>query len=318
MWITSSRVLPVIMLVVIPFSATILAVILNNSVPYILTEVIEGFSYPVSYIYLISISSVVYALYPIRLRNIERRGFLNLLIEHAYIKKILYFEISMLIVCTVITFLGSRYFLNLYPNDRFVIESLLLLGAPFDGYSIFVIAPSYGPPLNDVGGEYIWAYLVFGLLANFVFSVIAGIIWMILVSFRKLEYNFAKTLFQTATQEESSNKAEYLVKGIKIYDKYLRRRLNLEINNAKKIYSKILSDPNLDKNESIRMISESFNGKDKFQPIKVLSQIAYVEDDKDTFLVDESIGKKIKDMAIFFVTIIPVAITVMQLLLQRE
>jgi hypothetical protein len=224
----------------------------------------------------------------------------------------------MLIACTVITFLGSRYFLNLYPNDRFVIESLLLLGAPFEGYSIFVIAPSYRPPLNDVGGEYIWAYVVFGLLANFIFSVIAGIIWMILVSFRKeLEYYFAKTLFQTATQEESSNKAEYLVKGIKIYDKYLRRRLNLEINNAKKIYSKILSDPNLDKNESIRMISESFNGRDKFQPIKVLSQIANVEDDKDTFLVDESIGKRLKDMAIFFATIIPVAVAVIQLLLQK-
>jgi hypothetical protein len=37
----------------------------------------------------------------------------------------------------------------------------------------------------------------------------------------------------------------------------------------------------------------------------------------ETFLVDESIGKRMRDMAIFFATIIPVAITVIQLLLQR-
>ena len=103
-----------------------------------------------------------------------------------------------------------------------------------------------------------------------------------------------------------------------MYDKYLRRTLNLEINNVKKIYSKIISDPNLNKNESMSLITESFESNDKLEPIKCLSQITYVEDDKDTFLVDQSIGKRIKDMAIFFATIIPVAITVIQLFLQQQ
>ena len=148
----------------------------------------------------------------------------------------------------------------------------------------------------------------------------SGIIWMILVAARKeLGYFFAKSLFQTITrQEEESKKAQYLIKATKIYDKYLRRTLNLEINNTKKIYSKVLSDPNLNKNESMRLISESFESNDKLEPIKVLSKIAYVEDDKDTFLVDESLGKRLKDMAIFYATIIPVAIAIIQLMLQRE
>jgi hypothetical protein len=55
------------------------------------------------------------------------------------------------------------------------------------------------------------------------------------------------------------------------------------------------------------MISESFESNDKLEPIKCLSKILNVKD-TDTFLVDESIGKRIKDMAIFFATIIPVAI----------
>ena len=115
---------------------------------------------------------------------------------------------------------------------------------------------------------------------------------MILVTARKeLGYYFAKSLFQTATHEnEESKKAEYLIKATKIYDKYLRRTLNLEINNAKKIYSKILSDPNLNKNESMQLISESFESNDKLEPIKSLSKIINVKD-TDTFLVDESIGR---------------------------
>jgi hypothetical protein len=101
-----------------------------------------------------------------------------------------------------------------------------------------------------------------------------------------------------------------------LYDRYLRKTLNLEINNAKKIYSKILSDPNLNEGESMRMISESFDSNNKFEPIKILSKILNVKN-PDTFLVDESIGMRIKDMAIFFATIIPVAVAVIQLLLQK-
>lgn len=47
-------------------------------------------------------------------------------------------------------------------------------------------------------------------------------------------------------------------------------------------------------------------------------KVGHEEDDKETFLVEESIGKRLKDMAIFFATIIPVAIAVIQLLLQRQ
>ena len=49
-----------------------------------------------------------------------------------------------------------------------------------------------------------------------------------------------KSLFQTITrQTEESKKMQDLIKATKTYDKYLRRTLNLEINSAKKIYSKI-------------------------------------------------------------------------------
>jgi hypothetical protein len=70
MWITSSRVLPITMLVVIPFSITILAISLSDIVP--VTQVqftqpeFEAFFYVFSYLSLVSASSLVYALYFIK------------------------------------------------------------------------------------------------------------------------------------------------------------------------------------------------------------------------------------------------------------
>jgi hypothetical protein len=107
-------------------------------------------------------------------------------------------------------------------------------------------------------------------------------IWMILVTARKeLEYYFAKTLFQTATQkEEPSEKAMYLIKATKSYEKYLRRTLGLEINNDKNIYSKSLSDPKLNENELIQKVSKSFDSNNKLEPIKTLSEIMNVKETK--------------------------------------
>ena len=63
MWITSSRVLPIIMLVVIPLLSIILAIVLSPLAPFTQTQPVEGLVYLFSYVYLISASSLVYALY---------------------------------------------------------------------------------------------------------------------------------------------------------------------------------------------------------------------------------------------------------------
>jgi hypothetical protein len=320
MWITSSKVLPVIMLVVIPFSVTVIAPVISSFAPIVVSN-IAGFPYWFSHIYLISISSLVYAFYPFKFRNIERRGLSNLLLEYACIKKILYFEVPILIA--IISFFSLTSLVLYYDYDNYYSIQLTgyvkTIGKPIGEYNI-TLCCFREPPLQDISlsGGNILIIILNGLMINLGFSVTAGIIWMILVTVRKeLGYYFAKLLFQTTIhEEEESKKAEYLIKATKLYDKYLRRTLNLEINNAKKIYSKILADPNLNKDESMRQISESFESNDKLEPIKSLSKVLNIKD-TDTFLVDESIGKKIKDMAIFFATIIPVTVTVIQFLLQK-
>jgi hypothetical protein len=222
-------------------------------------------------------------------------------VEQDYIKIILFIEVPILVF---VTYLSTAHLLPSFENtQKLVVQDFLISFLTSIGVDEFV----YGIILPE------------GLMINLGFSVTAGIIWLILVAARKeLGYYLAKTLFQTATYErEESKKAQYFVKATKSYDKYLRRTLNLEIKDTKRIYSKILTASNEDKNKSFQKISESFGHSDKLAPINCLSELAPVKDE-DTFLVEESIIKKMKDMAIFFATIIPVAVGVIQLWLKIQ
>jgi hypothetical protein len=104
-------------------------------------------------------------------------------------------------------------------------------------------------------------------------------------------------------KEDEAEKIRYLVRALNSYNKYIRRSLGLEINDIKKIYSKILSDPALDKNNSIKELSIAFEDSDKFKTIKCLSGLLNVTD-TEHFLAKEPIGKKLEDWATMLGTMV--------------
>ena len=170
------------MLAVIPILATILAIVFSRSLPYSQINVGELF-YQFSYLYLISVSSLIYALYPIKFRNLEKRGFSNLLIENASIKTILYFEIPILI------FVTSMLFIPVLTKESdplliAVTDTFGYMGEPFKGFEIWATSNVTGKPIN-VGGDIFGIALFYGLMINLGISVAAGIIWLILITTRK-------------------------------------------------------------------------------------------------------------------------------------
>ena len=124
----------------------------------------------------------------------------------------------------------------------------------------------------------------------------------------------AKAFFQIINKEKDPiTKVNYLIKGIKVYDNYLRRNLNLQIN-TEKIYSRIICNANI-KNEAINTISKSFqNDQDKLKPIESISILANIKE-TDDILIEESIGQRIKDLSVFFATIIGVIVAIIQYIL---
>ena len=161
--------------------------------------------------------------------------------------------------------------------------------------------------------------LTVNFLHYLMFPVIAGIIWIVILHIRKeFKFYMAKTYFQlTAYQKDKTSKVGHLIHGIKSYDSYLRRSLNLQINNIKEVFSKIIVDSNIDNNNVTSILLASFqNDSYKLAPARCLSEITNIQDPKQ-FLIEESISERIKDNAIFFATVIPVLITVTQLLIPR-
>ena len=55
------------------------------------------------------------------------------------------------------------------------------------------------------------------------------------------------------------------MKGIKFYDRYLRRIFNLQINDINEIYNRFIFDSNIDNNEEIKLLSLAFENENDSQ-----------------------------------------------------
>src|SRR5262245_2707729 len=115
MWLFSPRILPIVILVIIPFTISILVFILYSygyripelgSINY--TFGVSTLTVAVPDLYLVCFVTLVYGFYPIKFSYLKRRGFVDLIIEYSYVKKILYVEIPILFVSILI--LAAQFF----------------------------------------------------------------------------------------------------------------------------------------------------------------------------------------------------------------
>jgi hypothetical protein len=178
----------------------------------------------------------------------------------------------------------------------FIFGFAYLVGGTIEGNPFEIVIKTIGDP--------ILSNLVLSIIGTIFFIVGSALLKIILLIVRKdFRFYFAKTLFRVISKKDESEKIEYFVKALNSYNKYIRRTLALEIKELKKIYSRVLSDPNTDKNHSIEKLSEAFEDRDKFQIIKCLS-ILFKGADTEDFLAKEPIGKKLEDWATILGTMV--------------
>ena len=94
------------------------------------------------------------------------------------------------------------------------------------------------------------------------------------------------------------------------YNSFLKRYIKLEINQIKKIYSKITTLPTNEKIETVNKIIQSFESGDTLEPVRYLSSLK--DSTTELFLVDEPLEQKIKLQVTYAAGIIPVILTVIQ------
>ena len=176
------------------------------------------------------------------------------------------------------------------------------------------------------------------LIQLFLFlTIVSGLIKISLAIIRKkFRLYYAKGCFTLmAEKNDEIQNMTYLSKGLDSYNSYLRRNLNIQINNIKKIESKIATFSLVEKEQTIKKISNSFLGKnlDTFQnslypgfkkladketlePARVIYDILECPP-KFEFLVQQSLMARIKDQVTLAVTLIPLIISVLTFVIEK-
>ena len=206
----------------------------------------------------------------------EKRGYEAAINEYDYINKLLYIELALIIILTFLfyTLPDSLKKGDLYP----------LIG---DGF-----------------------YLLQSTLVFTVYCMFFSLIYSYIRS--DFKYHFAKACIAVVeSKKDEVNKTYYLMQGLSSYNKFLKRTLKLQFDDAM-VCSKIISS--YDKNESFNLIATSFKGGDKLRPVSCLHDITNLPD-KEQFLVKERLSTKIKEVIIILTTVIPVIISIVQLML---
>lgn len=142
--------------------------------------------------------------------------------------------------------------------------------------------------------------------------VITALVWLAAFVVRKKEFrfDFAKLYIDKSLEvEDKIQRVKYLNMGLASYNKFLRRHLNFEIND--KLYPQIIQTYITSDNES-KNISKAFKAG-KIEPVKYLSSLV----PGAPIFMKEKWGDKIRTWGTFAVTIIPVIITLIQILLPK-
>jgi hypothetical protein len=146
--------------------------------------------------------------------------------------------------------------------------------------------------------------LLLSILGAALFAVASALLRIILLNRSKhFKFYLARLSFRVmSSAEDEVERMKYLISGLGFYNRYLRGTLDLEINNLKMIYSKIIADTALDKNHSMEELCEAFEGNDKLKPITCLTELFDIKD-PEHFLVKESVGKKLEEWVRILVTV---------------
>jgi hypothetical protein len=214
------------------------------------------------------------------------RGYEAAVTEFNLVRRILYVAVPLLIFFTVVNFL-QPFLENFFPAKQFL------------------------SPLTDS--------IVFYSARGFVFlAVLAGILKMVFALSRKrFRLYYAKgCLSLVRKSKDEVEKMGYLIMGLNSYNSYLRRYLKLEIKDIKKIYSKLTTLPDKDKDAAIEKIMESFDSGDTLEPLRYLAQ--FKDADSDVLLAEEPLHEKIKTQVTYAIGIIPVALTILERVIQLK
>lgn len=138
-----------------------------------------------------------------------------------------------------------------------------------------------------------------------------------LLAVKRFNFYYAKTLVANSLYEQKEDEVKrikHLFAGIDSYRKYLRNRLDLDINSPE-VYPKITTLVSEDRNTLIKSMYEAFSEDvDKLKPVICLTTILNIPAEK--ILVKQHTRDKIKQHSLLFIPMVTVIVSVFNLVLR--
>jgi hypothetical protein len=303
MRLTSGNILPLVMLIILPIIFMITYSGLLNPLIFLPGAPLFMFDLPpfefIAPLIRIGILYIIFALYvPYPLTHstdlfFKRRGFENAVNEYERVKRILYFSIPL------------PFFLIIFPNlIQIIFPDDYLLS------SIFLQSPVIFADILSPNASF------FQILVTTMLVIVTASLLRLLVYIgrRDFRYNFAKACFIIISKNkeiDEMQKVKLLNKGLNFYNMYIRRNLGMQIN-VKSILLKISFTSQEKKNLILQSLYKYF-GDYKLEPLKYLSSLLDIPTTED-LVVKEKIIEKIKEWITIITIIIPIIISVFQLM----
>jgi hypothetical protein len=236
-------------------------------------------SHPIPYTALgyVLLIAIPYGLYALRKKSFKNR----MVIEFEYVKNIILVEISILVAYIV-----------LFRIHMF--------------WQVYHYLPV----------PYVWSIFWF-LGLSLLYVVPGGLLWIILHLVRKeFRFYFAKACFIMSKEKDDYEKVKYLLMGLNSYNKYLRRKLRLEIEEVKRIYSKFVFAEIAEKREIVKSVCESVETEDLnttniLKLAKYLSTLSKIPETE--LFVETTPVQKLKLTGTILVAVIPIIISAIEL-----
>jgi hypothetical protein len=265
----------------VPSNVTNVSVYVKNHEHKTYIEEYLGLRYNVVFL----IPLILYALYPLRYRGEEyfkKRNYRSVITEYKSVKNILSVEIPLLLVLTSVTTVLSNVPFTLLRHAY---------------YAVYFLLTQIQPVL--------------------LYAVVAGLIWLLCQRARRDFYFYlAKTYIKKISENlEEVDKIDYLINGLRAYNKYLIKKLKLRLTAIEELFSKIMSESDTKTQESMNKICASFDESNKLNPLRTLSLIM---PQTNEFLAERSFWDRIQTWLTLAITGIPVVISIIQILFQKQ
>jgi hypothetical protein len=268
---------------------------------------------PIPLLIVFSLFSFIPAIYPIPI-YFQKRGFENIVYEYQFMKKILYVSIILVIALILLLILfQNKDIMNFFvPVPKNYINETLLESQNLSKTEQLNLMLQY------TTSEMIYLmkpFEIFRLLYNIIYFIVPIPIFIV-VKFlldqkrKHFQLFFAKACFKILSKDTINeiDKVSYLMIGLTWYNKFLKRTIHLQIKDLSLVCSKVVFNSPLNKNKILTSISEAFNAKDVFEPLRHISSL--FSDKQEIILTEESFKTRIKESNDLIIPIITIIITI--------